>query len=277
MITVLCSGVVCANILPRFSDAIKMRRGNLSRDRSTFSWRAEGGVRKTHRLGKNDLFVQVSMTGEDFIVQRKGKPQQFLVINSDHLERYLRKYRDAAVYMTFDAFERLPHSLGELEDAMHIVYPTNTRSTARRDAGSAAGASSTAPHAAEASANVHEIDDDDEDVPSNAPPKGLYVWMQDNEVLLFNLLCDAQKLNDYLRQAVPGTCTKVQYDSLMQGQGCGKDEQISRCVRRLLSRVHPDKLSPDLRACGETLYKNISEAYSELKQRPNFEPSRTCV
>jgi hypothetical protein len=35
-----------------------MRRGNLSHDKSTFSWKAEGGVRKSHRLGKQDIFVR---------------------------------------------------------------------------------------------------------------------------------------------------------------------------------------------------------------------------
>ena len=58
-----------------------MRRGNLSRDKQTFSWKAEGGVRKTH-LGRNDIFVQVSMSGDEFILQRKGRVDQFLLIDS---------------------------------------------------------------------------------------------------------------------------------------------------------------------------------------------------
>ena len=270
-----------------------MRRGNLSRDKSTFSWKAEGGVRKSHRLGKNDIFVQVSMSGDEYILQRKGRPDQFLLIVSSDLERYIRKYQSSDIYMTIEAFQRLPHSLGELEDNLHIVYPSNTRfSTGRRSSGGAAtsagasssGASSsgatsagaTSAGARSAGPSVHELDDDD-DVASSIPPKGLYVWMSDNEVLLFNMLCDAQKMNQYLRQSVPDTCSNAQYNSLMNGQGCQPDERISKCVRRLLSRVHPDRLSPDLQSCGESVYQKISEAYSELKQRPNFDPERPCV
>ena len=122
-----------------------MRRGNLSHDKSTFSWKAEGGVRKSHRLGKNDIFVQVGISGDEFVLQRKGRPDQFLVIESSDLERYIRKYQSSGIYMTIEAFQRLPHSLGELEDNIHIVYPPNTRSsaasTSRR---SSAGATSAA-------------------------------------------------------------------------------------------------------------------------------------
>ena len=93
-----------------------MRRGNLSRDKQTFSWKAEGGVRKTHRLGRNDIFVQVSMSGDEFILQRKGRVDQFLLIDSRDLERYIRKYRqNSGIYITIEAFQRLPHSFGELE------------------------------------------------------------------------------------------------------------------------------------------------------------------
>jgi hypothetical protein len=265
-----------------------MRRGNLSHDKSTFSWKAEGGVRRSHRLGKSDIFVQVGMSGEEFILQRKGRPDQFLLIDSTDLERYIRKYQSSGIYMTIEAFQRLPHSLGELEDNIHIVYPPKTRySTASPPRRSAAGAASSAgatsagasaagaTGATSAGPSVQELDDDDDVAPSS-PPKGLYVWMSDNEVLLFNLLCDAQKMNKYLRQSVPNTCSNAQFKSLMHGQGCQADERISKCVRRLLSRVHPDKLSPDLQKCGESVYQKISEAYSELKQRPNFDPDRTC-
>ena len=249
-----------------------MRRGNLSHDKSTFSWKAEGGVRKTHRLCKKDIFVQASISGCEFILQRKGIPDQFLLINSGDLEAYIRKYQSSDIYMTIEAFQSLPHSLGGREHSMYIVYPPHTRSstassTSRR---SSAGATSSA------GPSVHELDDDD-DVASSTPPKGLYVWMSDNEVLLFNLLCDAQKMNTYLRQSVPDTCSDAQYNSLMHDQGCQPDERISKCVRRLLSRVHPDRLPPDLQKCGESVYQTISEAYSELKQRPNFDPERTCA
>lgn len=279
-----------------------MRRGNLSRDKNTFSWKAEGGVRKTHRLSEKDIFVQVGISRDEFVLQRKGRPDQFLLIDSSDLERYIRKYQSSGIYLTIEAFQSLPHSLGELEHNINIVYPPNTRSptadsTSRRSsasssagatsagaspagASSSAGASATGASssagATSAGPSVQELDDDDDVAPST-PPKGLYVWMSDNEVLLFNLLCDAQKMNQYLLQSVPDTCSNAQYNSLMHGQGCQPDERISKCVRRLLTRVHPDKLSPDLQKCGNSVFQKISEAYSELKQRPNFDPDRTCV
>ena len=71
-------------------------------------------------------------------------------------------------------------------------------------------------------------------------------------------------------------CTPAQFDALLSANSCHKGEKVTKCVRRLLSHVHPDKLDANLRECGEDLYKKISEAYAELKARPNFDTNAPC-
>ena len=116
-----------------------MKRGNLSRDKTTFSWKAEGGVRKQHRLSKHDILIQTSLSGDEFLVQQKGKLDQFLLIDSTELERYLHRSKTPFnIYMTPTAFQSLPHSLGSLESFLHIVYPAFSKL-------SDAGPSSTPP------------------------------------------------------------------------------------------------------------------------------------
>lgn len=274
-----------------------MRRGNLSKDRSTFTWKAEQGVRKTHKLGKHDIFVQVSISGDEFVVQQQGRPQQFLVINSASLNKYLKKHssRGANVYMSIEALRSLPHSLGDLEDNLNIVYPAYTRSDttsesakhskasdAQSSGQQTSGASSSDSQAptGKSRARVQDLDDDEEEdipqsKPNTVPPKGLYVWMQDNEIMLFNLLCNSEKMNQYLRQS-SSVCTPAQYNILLSANKCQQGDTISKCVRRLLSHVHPDKLNADMRACGQDLFQKISEAYSELKSRDNFDMNQEC-
>ena len=99
--------------------------------------------------------------------------------------------------------------------------------------------------------------------------------MHENELTLFNLLCKSTKLNQYLRQS-SSMCTPAQFDALLSANSCHKGEKVTKCVRRLLSHVHPDKLDANLRECGEDLYKKISEAYAELKARPNFDTNAPC-
>ena len=194
-------------------------------------------------------------------MQQQGRPEQFLVINSSSLAVYLKKHtaRGESVYMTIEAFRSLPHSLGNLENDLNIVYPAYTRFDAQDDTGRQTS------HASSSS-----------DAPQNTtPPKGLYVWMHENELTLFNLLCKSTKLNQYLRQS-SSMCTPAQFDALLSANSCHKGEKVTKCVRRLLSHVHPDKLDANLRECGEDLYKKISEAYAELKARPNFDTNAPC-
>ena len=79
--------------------------------------------------------------------------------------------------------------------------------------------------------------------------------MQENEVLLiFNYCyamkcryitcfrdasCNSTKLHAYLRQAVADTCDDAQFSALTRDASCRDDEHISKCVRRLLTRMHP--------------------------------------
>ena len=264
-----------------------MKRGNLSKDRSTFTWKAEGGVRKTHKLGKHDIFVQISISGDEFVVQQQGRPEQFLVVNSSSLDTYLKKYksRGASIYLSVEALRSLPHSLGELEDDLHIVYPAYTRFKANKRRGDPAHAShgSSATQANQASSSSSPppppaANPGFSATPREnaAPPKGLYVWMRENDVLLFNLLCNSEKLNQYLRQSSSAVCTPEQYDALLTANHCPQGQKLSKCVRRLLSHLHPDKLDANKRTCGEDLYKKLSEAYSELKARPNFDVDQPC-
>tara|TARA_B100001063_G_C16750300_1_gene549917 strand:- start:925 stop:1743 length:819 start_codon:yes stop_codon:yes gene_type:complete len=271
-----------------------MRRGNLSKDRSSFTWKAEQGIRKTHKLGKHDIFVQVSISGDEFVVQQQGRPEQFLVINSASLDKYLKKHtsRGANVYMSIEALRSLPHSLGDLEDNLNIVYPAYTRfdtpqaAKHSKDAESSSrqtsGASSSDSPSGKSRARVQDLDDEDEEEedipqskPNTVPPKGLYVWMEENQIMLFNLLCNSEKLNQYLRQS-SSVCTPAQHNILLSANKCQQGDTISKCVRRLLSHVHPDKLNADMRACGQDLFQKISEAYADLKARDSFDINQQC-
>lgn len=63
-------------------------------------------------------------SGDEFllVLQQKGKLDQFLLIDSTELERYLRRSKTPFnIYMTPTAFQSLPHSLGSLESSLHIV------------------------------------------------------------------------------------------------------------------------------------------------------------
>ena len=247
-----------------------MKRGNLSRDKTTFSWKAEGGVRKQHRLSKHDILIQTSLSGDEFLVQQKGKLDQFLLIDSTELERYLHRSKTPFnIYMTPTAFQSLPHSLGSLESFLHIVYPAFSKL-------SDAGPSSTPPPRVQPPPAQPPPAQPPRAQPRSPPPQGLYVWMQENEVLLFNLLCNSRKLQAYLRQAVTDTCDDAQFSALTRDASCRDDEHISKCVRRLLTQVHPDKLPSELQSCGQSVFQKISEAYAELKSRSTFDPAQPC-
>ena len=44
----------------------KMQSGNINRDRTSFSYR-QNGVRKTHKLNTNDLFLTSSISGDEVV------------------------------------------------------------------------------------------------------------------------------------------------------------------------------------------------------------------
>ena len=68
----------------------KMQSGNINRDRTSFSYR-QNGVRKTHKLNTNDLFLTSSISGDEVVVQRKGHPTQFLHIDGVDLKKFLER------------------------------------------------------------------------------------------------------------------------------------------------------------------------------------------
>ena len=142
-----------------------MQSGNINRDRTSFSYR-QHGVRKTHKLNTNDLFLTSSISGDEVVVQRKGHPTQFLHIDGVDLKKFLERKTGASVYVSSDIYRLYKDSLHDVHP-LYIVYPSHTRhSKVERPRAAEASQSQSAPTGDE---NVSSAD--------GPPPLGLYEWM----------------------------------------------------------------------------------------------------
>ena len=100
-----------------------------------------------------------------------------------------------------------------------------------------------------------------------------------NDASLDRILCDDDVRRRYVSQSkrVRENCTTEQRDTLLSTLRCNADDSKSRCIKRLLTHLHPDRhTNQPEQACGTAMYQELSEAWNELKARPNFDPTAEC-
>lgn len=246
-----------------------MKRGNLNRDGTVFSW-MEGGMRKSHRLGKKDVLISVSITGSEFVVHQKQRPDQFVVMSDREIRGFLllKKKQNVSIYIQKDAFDVLQAMLDAkflVSLELNVVFPANTR---RKTQGSSSStqsppASETRPPPASETSSTSN---------TRFIPEGLYEWTGKRGKSLTDIICDDSTRTSYLEQATRNVCDRKSFQTLTGGVGkCERGEHIQRCVRRLLRNLHPDKLNDSLKACGQEMYKELSGANAEMKLRPRYD------
>ena len=254
--------------------------GNINKERTTFTW-IDHGTRRTHRLGSHDIFVTSSISGEELVMQQRGKPLQFMVLDGAHLRRYLTRTQGTTVYVSPDVLERYQDALESIEH-VRIVHPTRTRHAKRRrdddDPSSSQHRTDDPPPASSSSdepQNIHELDSDDEE-----PPLGLYAYIGKQSFNLRQLVCHDAKRQAYLHQHpdVRKHCTSTQFQSLSQPLHCHEGMPFRKCARDLLKYLHPDKADSEHKACAEAMYKEVNFALHELGDQPGFaSETATCA
>ena len=124
--------------------------------------------------------------------------------------------------------------------------------------------------------SVFELSSDDDD--AMQPPRGLYVWINDENTTIENVLCGNQTRKRYLAQSkgVQNKCTKEMFDNLEKQVTCSNADTVRSCIRKLLSHLHPDKLDSKNKECGTAMFQELSEAHTELKHRPTFNEHAHC-
>ena len=260
-----------------------VKHGNLSKDQTTYAWK-EKGIRKTHKLGENDLLISISLT-EDFMIRQKGKPSQFIVLDYASLSRYLKKKADKGInlYLSPDAFKLLESELSKNlnMETVHIVYPAYTHTNKAQASSSShnpnrdqAGSSSQNPNndqAGSSSQNPNQT----QNTQTAEPPIGLYKWVAKYNTSLHGILCSNDTRSKFLRQESGPSCTPNEFDRISSNLSCEAGMTVKKCVRNLLKHIHPDKLSPEDARCGEEMYKQLAQIKSELDAR-DFDYEQQC-
>lgn len=267
-----------------------VKRGNLSKDQTTYAWK-EQGIRKSHKLGKKDLLISMSLT-EDFMIRQKGKPSQFMLLDYAALSRYLKKKADKGInlYLSQDAFNLLESELSKIlhMDNVHVVHPAYTH-TKKAQAASSSHDSNQAdetnqadePNQADDSNQADEANQADEEnedshaASQDEPPIGLYKWVAKNNTSLQGILCSNDTRSKFLRQESAPSCNAIEFDRLSSNLSCEAGMTVKKCVRNLLKHLHPDKLASEDARCGEEMYKQLSQIKNELDTR-DFDYDQQC-
>lgn len=261
----------------------KMKHGNINKTYTVFAW-SEKGVRKTHRINKNDLLINLSLSGDEVIIQQKDHPTQFIYIDAHRLHKFLTK-KGGTLYVGKQVYDLYPEAFHNMN--INVVYPSHTR---RQEP------SSTEPHDAQqnnkktdqendrkqetSSPVVQELSsDDDDDIDTQPPPRGLYVWINDENKTIEKMLCENNTRKRYLAQSkgVREKCTKGTFDHLDKQVTCSNSDTMRSCMRKLLFHLHPDKLDSKNKECGMAMFQELSEAHAELKRRPGFNEQAQCT
>lgn len=268
-----------------------MLQGNINKDRTVFSW-TEGGRRRSHTLDRSDILLTSSISGDEVILQQRGKPTQFMFIDGRDLHRIVTRDPRATVYISPDVLDRYGEVFATMA-GVRVVWPSHTRSTQRRGPQQSSGARPSGSEGASSSArppSVIDLDDGSEQQTegpalgaeqeeTEGPALGLYEWIGRQPCTLKHLLCRDSERSDYLRQVagVRAHCSTPQFDALTKDLHCEQGQGIHRCVtRNLLRFLHPDKVGVQDSKCAEAITKEVTSAYNEVRDQPGFREDQAC-
>ena len=257
-----------------------MKHGNINKTYTVFAW-SENGVRKTHRINKTDLLISLSLSGDEVIIQQKNHPTQFIYMDANRLHKFLSK-KGGTLYVGKNVYDLYPEAFRNMN--INIVHPSHTRrqepsaeshddqqnnKTDKKNNGKQGASSPT----------VVELSSDDDDDIDSQPPRGLYVWINDENKTIENILCKNHTRKQYLAQSksVREKCTKATFEHLDKQLTCSNSDTMRSCIRKLLFHLHPDKLDSEKKECGMAMFQELSEAHTELKRRPTFNEYTQCT
>lgn len=254
--------------------------GNISKNQDAFSFRTQDGT-KRKVLSKRDILMTLSITGAEFIIQRKDSPTNFEVADSRNLIHFIkRKLREPSTnfYVASSIFEVYKSELADIfqDRTLHVAHPASTR---LRPQGSEASSFIERPNSSSSPqqrvSNIVEMDEEDE----TPVPTGLFQWLNQNSHTTD--ICKHEERSRYLTEARNNSsnfkdkCPQPVFDDFLRKLHCHPREQRKKCVRKLLLFTHADRFSNNTeKQCASEIFSHISDAKTNMETTYNME--ETC-